>query len=475
MKTCLLLSALLCGVLWRTSSAAERTFHTDRFGDVTIYEPPEPAKSVALFVSGDGGWNLGVVGMARTLSESGAVVVGIDIRKYLQALNVKSTGCTSPAVDLEQLSHTVQKELRLPAYRIPQLVGYSSGATLVYAALAQAPRGTFAGALSLGFCPDLQLPHAPCRGDGLTFTRGRRGELVFAPRHELPEPWILLQGVNDQVCDAKATAAFAAQIAGARVIELPQVGHGFSVERRWAPQFRRAYADLAAVPPPIRTDAERSVNLEDLPLSEVPAGAGGEVLALFITGDGGWAGLDQNVSAELARRGIPVVGLSSLKYFWRARTPDGAAHDVADVLRHYLAAWRRTRIALIGYSFGADVMPFIVNRLPADLRARVMSVSLLGLSKDAAFEVSVGSLVHASGGRGATPVAPELSRLETTPVLCIYGEGEQESLCPSLEQRNVKTLRIGRGHHFSGDYRALAQAIVSLATRSGASSEATSR
>ena len=67
-------------------------------------------------------------------------------------------------------------------------------------------------------------------------------------------------------------------------------------------------------------------SLADLPVTEVNATtAEGQVLAVMISGDGGWATLDQALSAELASRGIPVAGLNSLKYFWHARTPEQTA------------------------------------------------------------------------------------------------------------------------------------------------------
>jgi type IV secretory pathway VirJ component len=67
-----------------------------------------------------------------------------------------------------RLSRTVQLRRKLTEYKPPLLVGYSSGATLVYAALAAAPPETFAGAIRLGFCPDLVIRRAPCHQNGLT-------------------------------------------------------------------------------------------------------------------------------------------------------------------------------------------------------------------------------------------------------------------------------------------------------------------
>ena len=215
---------------------------------------------------------------------------------------------------------------------------------------------------------------------------------------------------------------------------------------------------------PDREPRAAPTDVRDLPLTEVPAPAGGDMLALLITGDGGWAPLDQQLSAELARGGIPVVGLSSLEYFWHARTPEFAARDIAEVLQHYLTTWQRSRIMLIGYSRGAQVLPFIVNRLPSDLHARLSSVNLLGLAANATFEVSAASWIG-TGAAPSMPVAPELARIASVPVLCVYGEDERDSLCPSLAQTNVTPFKLGSGHHFSGDYRTLGQTIAKFSTR----------
>jgi type IV secretory pathway VirJ component len=43
-----------------------------RFGKVTVYIPEGTPQSVAIFLSGDGGWNLGVISMAKALIDMGA-------------------------------------------------------------------------------------------------------------------------------------------------------------------------------------------------------------------------------------------------------------------------------------------------------------------------------------------------------------------------------------------------------------------
>ncbi len=448
--------------------ATDRAYSTrlpaGRFGSVSVYIPEAPPRSVAIFLSGDGGWELGVIGMAHTLTDMGAVVIGADIRQYLGSLKRAAQRAGAPcqmlAADFEALSHQVQKEIGMSEYHVPVLIGYSSGATVVYATLVQSPPGTFAGALSLGFCPAQDFAAASlCPGAGLHYTHNQQHELVFEPAASLRQPWIALQGQKDQVCSPHAVDEFAARVAGAQVVKLPLVGHGFALERAWSREFRDAYARLTAR---AETPPQRPPDIDDLPLTEVHASGASDEFALLLTGDGGWAGLDQELAARLAARGVPTVALNSLKYFWSERTPQATARDVARLLRHYLAAWNKQRVLLIGYSFGADVLPFVVNRLPPELLERVASVSLLGIDSHASFEVHIADWV-ASDSAGP-PTRPELAALPRVPVLCVYGAGESDSICPELPAAGIARQQIGTGHHFSGEYALLADRILAFAS-----------
>jgi type IV secretory pathway VirJ component len=129
----------------------ESTLTAGRFGAVHLYRQSPRPSHVVIFISGDGGWNLGVVNMARALAgRRDTLVVGIDI-VYLKQLRQSRRPCLYLAADFEALSKYVQKRLDYRQYVQPVLVGYSSGATLVYALLCQAPANTFKGGLSMGF------------------------------------------------------------------------------------------------------------------------------------------------------------------------------------------------------------------------------------------------------------------------------------------------------------------------------------
>jgi type IV secretory pathway VirJ component len=444
-----------------SAQTKEETLSFERFGTVYLYhQSPRPAH-IALFVSGDGGWNQGVVDMARDLAGLETLVVGIDIRRYLDALNRSTEPCLYPAEDFEALSKFVQKKLGYPAYTPPVLVGYSSGATLVYAVAVQAPPETFRGAISLGFCPDLLLTKPLCRGNGLEWQAGPKGKgFVFLPATTLEIPWIALQGTIDQVCDVTATEAYVRKVRNGELVLLPKVGHGYSVPRNWLPQFRQAFTKIVAEKPSSRESAGTGA-LADLPLIEVkPVDPAGNALAIVISGDGGWGITDRGIANALAQKGILAVGWNSLHYFWNAKTPEKAAQDLERVLRGYLAARRLENAVIVGYSLGADVAPFMISRLPGELQSKIRAVVLLGPSPMVDFEFHLTDWLMSRQRSTSLPVRPEIAKLDKMRIFCIYGKGDSDAICGSMNLSNVTSIEIAGGHRIGREYQPVVDVIL---------------
>lgn len=452
------------------ASLHEETVKFGPFGDVHLYHTNNRPDHMVLFISGDGGWNLGVIDMARELAATGALVAGIDITHYLKALGQVKGNCSYPAAHFESLSQFLQQKYQFPHYRLPVLAGYSSGATLVYTILAQAPENSFQGGISLGFCPDLPLRKPLCKGSGplsWTMDSKKTNTYLFNPVRKLPAPWVALQGTIDQVCLQAETKAFVEKIDNSRIVLLPKVGHGYSVPRNWLPQFKRAFKDITtgdASAKAVANPAAQAVTatLDDLPLIELPQGSkAGKRLAIIVSGDGGWAGIDKALGEALNKNDIPVVGLNSLQYFWKRKSPEQAAQDMGRIIRYYSHAWNKSELVLIGYSRGADVLPFMVNRLAAAERALVNEIVLLGVEPLIDFQFHVGDWLSSKAHETALPVMPEMQKLANNNVLCIYGAGERDtSLCPKLDRSKFTVEEMKGGHHFGGDYDKLTNIIL---------------
>ncbi len=219
-----------------------------------------------------------------------------------------------------------------------------------------------------------------------------------------------------------------------------------------------AAALLVSQPP--KPAAPAPGRVKGVPLVEVPARApGGDEMAVLLTGDGGWAVTDKGLAESLSKGGIPVVGWNSLRYFLRRKEPDRAARDLERVLRVYLPLWHKERVVLIGYSFGADVVPFLANRLPPDLAERVSLIVLMGPSGAADFRFHPTEWLGKPAA-DSLPVLPELEKLRDKQILCAYGRGEKSTFCLQLPGGLVHLLVRPGGHIVGKDYGPIADWIL---------------
>jgi type IV secretory pathway VirJ component len=203
--------------------------------------------------------------------------------------------------------------------------------------------------------------------------------------------------------------------------------------------------------------------VEDLPIVEtVSRKEAGPVIAILVSGDGGWAKFIRGLAAGLADSGVSSAGLNSLSYLFAEKTPGAASEDLAGIMRHYGMKWKRERFLLAGYSLGADILPTMVNGLPAEMKDRIVSVTLLGPAKsfDLEFHFTewLGNL-H----KGKTPLKPEVERMGAIRILCVYGKEEGDSLCPALAPGSARVVALEGGHHYGNDLHRIVKLILETA------------
>jgi type IV secretory pathway VirJ component len=430
----------------------------ERFGEVRLFKPRGAIKSVAVLATGDGRWDDPLMmRMVQLLVDAGNAVIGIDTVQYLQAVGDNGDQCIYMGGDFEDLAHAMEKQLGVQRYLPPILVGYSSGASLVYAVLAQAPRGMFQGGMSVSFCNEMDLNGSLCSARGAlskSIKVDDKPALQLLPIHTVSANWVVLQGEQDQYCKVSTARQFSAQIMAAQLRTVPKVDHFLGDIKQWRAAFLNAYQGLQ----PVKTVASLPPEVSDLPVTEVPSIHPGDELAILFTGDGGWAELDQELARELSASGVSVVALSSLQYFWQERKPQQAARDLARLMEHYSQVWQRPRIRLLGYSFGADVLPAIVNALPAADRAHVVSLGLLSLLPRTSFEIRVAGWLGKVVGE--LPVRPELDALAASglSITCVYGRDDPDSLCRELPANIAQVVALPGGHDCNDDHAAIVRA-----------------
>jgi len=434
-----------------------------KFGKVYIYTQTATPGNVAIMISGDGGWKYGVIGFAETFSDMNTLVIGVDILHYYKNLRQRPDSCYNVAADFVQLATEIEKKYDLPEYKPPVIMGYSSGATLVYGILAQARPGTFVGGISLGFCSDIELPRMLCEVNGLTQKVDVEGKIyLLQPDAKLGNHWIVLNGKLDKVCNYPDVVDFVNKTTDAELITLPDVGHGFSKLSNFMPQWKDAFNRLTEKSginkvtdmntnqkKPLPADINIS-QVESLPLIITNAKSENKdgPIALMISGDGGWYAFEQLFADRLAKLGIPTIGLDSKKYFWKRKSPEETADDMAACLNYYGKEWGKEKFILIGYSLGAEIVPFIVNRFPEEMKPKIGSAVLLSPDTNTDFEIHISNMLGMGNSKNVFNVTEEIIKIQTVPTLIIFGEGEKTNIPELLTGTSVKVRLIPGDHHY---------------------------
>lgn len=196
-----------------------------------------------------------------------------------------------------------------------------------------------------------------------------------------------------------------------------------------------------------------------------PQGTSAHVTAVLLTGDGGWAELIREVGDGLAAKGISVVGFDSRAWLSSPRTPDATAAAVVRAIGAARARWPAERLVIVGYSRGADMAPFVANRLPAPLASQLAGIAMFGLANAASFEFHYVDLVKDTKRPTDIPIQPELAKLRGTRMVCVYGTEETESGCRDAPAGLlIKDGRPG-GHHFDRNSDALVAHVLALLAR----------
>ena len=426
-----------------------------RYGDVAVVWPTGELRGFVVLFSAGKGWKAADQQAAEALAREGALTVGVDTERYVAHISADPSPCQQLVGDAEAVSHQLERQLKSNRYFAPIMAGTGDGGTLALHVLAQAPANTVAGAVSIDPHGTLDRRIKLCPPDP-TISRGSvlpgfvetgvTSQTAIAAMRQAERSAVKEGADSPSFRNRKDDKSLAEPI-------LAQPSHLFAATTTRAEQF------ATLVRPHLLADTVGEQDVSDLPLVELPAPHPRGMLAIVMSGDGGWRDLDKSIAEEFAKDGVSAVGWDSLRYFWSEKTPQQVSHDLARVIRFYSARWHIKSVALIGYSFGADVMPFAYNRLPAALREKVALVSLLGFAPTADFQVRVTGWLGLPPSDKAVPVRPEVDRLPAGLVQCFYGETEDDSLCPALAGTR-EVIRTAGGHHFSGTYGGMEDQIL---------------
>jgi len=438
---------LAAGAFSPSSAGAPRsiTIENETLGPIPVLAPEgEPGRFV-VFISDADGMTPKRIEEAEALVQRGAAVALVDLVK-LKAVFAKEQNddCFYTFGDLEDVARIAQRQLGVADWHWPIMLGIGEGGTLAYLTLAQAPLNTAGGAVSVGFSASFPTTKPLCPGAPKAGTAD--GAIAYKPMTEMPGPWVLVGEPKSVTPEAKA---FLDAAAGSRLETVAS-------DADEAARFNAAMTALFALEAPV------AKGLSDLPLAELPGAGTSDTVVILLSGDGGWRDIDKQIGEYLSQHGVAVVGLDSLRYFWSRKEAGQIATDIERIATFYLDKWKAKKVALVGYSFGADAIPPAWPNLSLELRDQTVLIALLGFEPTVDFEVSVSGWLGIAGAH-AIDVRPYLPALPKSKVVCFFGVDEVKdngTACNAPELDGATRIKRPGGHHFDGNYEAIASAIL---------------
>lgn len=417
-------------------------------GKIIVSAPTAAFDNAFVILSDEGGWTAANGAMADRLRDGGALVVGIDLPALRAQVAADPVACQYLVGQIESVVHQAQRLAGSSSYRTPVLTGVGAGASLVEAMAGQAPSGAFDKVIAVDPLAEVSLAvplcaEAPHADSPVKLMADFRPTRLRNPLDVL----VTQNGPADGLAEAH---------------KLQTVGLPVRISRV---QSKDADAVLEQrLLTLVRHQTTRAIE-RPVPVVELPAENRHNVMAILYSGDGGWRDIDEQLAGILQKKGVPTLGIDSLHYFWSEKDAGPLAEDLTHLIDVYSQRWNIDQVVLIGYSFGANVLPAIYNALPESTKAQVAQISLLGLEQQANFEITVGGWLGAPASKDSKPTLPEVKRLPLDRVQCIYGLDEKDSGCPVLKGTPVEVIGLSGGHHYDGDYKKLAKLMIDGAAR----------
>lgn len=441
------LLAGLCTVLAASaqiSKAEDKTgYDTGLIPSPHIALPSGSLKSMVFLLSGPDGWTKKDDDRVSELTAAGAAVVGIDYKAYIASMAADSNDdCIYMISDIESLSQQVQRRAGDSAYHAPILVGEGAGGALVLAMIAQSPPATIGEAIAVD--PSAEIPLTKQLCTPATKQPTPNGYIYGLTDDDLPAPVTVVETPNVPA-DGKANVA-------AIVAAHPDVKVTTGDNSSGNLLISTVKEQIAA--------GDVSTNDLGLPLTELDATPKLDTMAVFYSGDGGWRDIDSEIGQYFQTQGIPTVGLDSLRYFWSKKDQATTAKDLARIIETYHKKWKVKNVLLVGYSFGADVLPSAYDLLPAADKASIKQMTLLALTKSVDYEISVSGWFGAEGNYQGGTTLDAVAKIDPKLIQCIYGTDDDDAVCADLKGKGIDVIEMPGDHHFDDAYDKVGEVIL---------------
>ena len=181
-------------------------------------------------------------------------------------------------------------------------------------------------------------------------------------------------------------------------------------------------------------------------------------LIFYVSGDGGYTSFSEGVCTAINKTGYKIAALNSKSYFDVKKTPEQTTNDIVAYLNTEFSKRKNQQLVFTGYSFGADIVPFVINILPDSLKKKLISVVLLSPSTSTDFETHYWDMLGGKKKRSKDVVA-EINKMGTLKTAIIL-ESDADFPIKDIKLKNYSYSKLPGSHHFEGNTNEVANTMM---------------
>ena len=202
--------------------------------------------------------------------------------------------------------------------------------------------------------------------------------------------------------------------------------------------------------------AKKIQSSKNLPVIESRSNGTNDYYVILLTGNGGFRNLVQSVTHYLNFKKVSVLAINTKKYLWSEKKPAQIGRDLETLIDRYYSKWGQKKVVIMGYSMGAEVLPFAINCMEDKYSHEILDLILIGPWQKATFKVALRDY-YFEVNKG-TDIYTELLKMRTKKVYIICDDNEY-SICHKDLEGVIDHDFLKGGHHFGGDYNTLSKLI----------------
>jgi type IV secretory pathway VirJ component len=184
-----------------------------------------------------------------------------------------------------------------------------------------------------------------------------------------------------------------------------------------------------------------------------------KTMLVFITGDGGYNDFSKSLLAYFTQEGYPRLVIDAKKYFWKKKDPQEAGRDFERYIDHFKKEWNCDQIYIIGHSFSAGVLPFVLSNFSDPLKKSIRHVTFLSPDQYASFEVTISTMLNWKQKANGYDVLAEILKLRQFPATYVFCREGEENLVKMYRNAGLKVDVLAGPHNYNRDFKTIYNTI----------------